>query len=441
MAFTTADHPYGNTEVIPKRPCALFWDESLLWGVMARRALKAAGIPFNLLRSEEIREGVLSHYRMIFVPGGWASNKIDALGERGLNEIRRFVSAGGSYLGICGGAGMGTENGLGLLPIRRVPSLERVHGFNGPIRLFLTDHAIWKNVKTPVFYAWWPSQFRILDANVHVLARYEEAQPDAFASDIRVADGESVGWSDLERRYGIFLNPSRLNGEPAVIEGCYGRGRVILSLIHFDTPGDPNGTVVLQNLWAYLSSGGSVCPKTGAGSVKEESGQDLPQAVIELVAEIRTAVGDLIAAGAKNFLWYWQNPLLLQWRRGVRGLEYSTLAVMIGEIASRLGKPDDSGPEDRPALPESLDLSRLQENLMEIRERLLAFCEKAKRLLDKERVYMMGASLSPVECEDIDISRLRHELFGSAMSHGGEFKYIIDRINRLLYGLILENKP
>ena len=74
------------------------------------------------------------------------------------------------------------------------------------------------------------------------------------------------------------------------------------------------------------------------------------------------------------------------------------------------------------ALPESLDPSCLQENLEEIRGLLLPFCEKAKRLLVGERFYMMSAPLSPVGCEDVEISRLRQELFASAMSHGGGFQ-------------------
>jgi len=37
---------------------------------------------------------------MIFVPGGWASNKRKALGEEGMQKIRSFVDDGGSYLGF-----------------------------------------------------------------------------------------------------------------------------------------------------------------------------------------------------------------------------------------------------------------------------------------------------------------------------------------------------
>jgi hypothetical protein len=111
---------------------------------------------------------------------------------------------------------------------------------------------------------------------------------------------------------------------------------------------------------------------------------------------------------------------------------------MIGEIKRRLNNPGDSSPDRWPALPEEIDPSRWEEELKEIRGQLIPFCKKAKHLLIKERLYMMNASLSPVECADEEISHLRHELFGSAMSHGGHFKRLIDPMDRMLYGLIKE---
>jgi len=432
------DHTLHEAEKLPNRSCALLWDESFLWGLMAWRALREAGLPFDLLRSEDVQRGALSRYRMIFVPGGWASNKINALGDQGMEAIRRFVAGGGNYLGICGGAGMATENGLGLLPIKRKPPRERVPSFSGPIRFSCAEHAMWQEIDTPVFFVWWPSQFQVEDPNIKVLARYEEAQADAFSADINVVDGRIIGWSELEQRYGILLDPSRLRGEPGVLEGRFGRGRVILSLVHFDTPGDRNGAAVLRNLWSHLAS----CrPSDPPMEVKYEPGRSfkgVPKNILESIEEIHAAITELIATGARNFLWYWRNPLLLQWRRGVRGLEYSTLAAMIGEIKRILNNPGDSGPDGLPAIPEEIDPSRWEEELKEIRGQLIPFCEKAKRLLVKERLYMMNAFLSPVECSDVEISRLRHELFASAMSHGGHFKRLIDPMDRLLYDLIKE---
>ena len=144
-------------------------------------------------------------------------------------------------------------------------------------------------------------------------------------------------------------------------------------------------------------------------------------------------MADLIESGSKHSLWYWRNPLLLQWRRGVRGLEYGTLAVMIGEIGKRLNDPR---PDGGPALPESMESSRMKEEVSEIRDQIIPFVEKAKDLLAREQLFMQTAPLSPLECADAEISRLRQELFGSAMSHGGRFKQMIDVVDRLLFSLI-----
>jgi len=120
-------------------------------------------------------------------------------------------------------------------------------------------------------------------------------------------------------------------------------------------------------------------------------------------------------------------PVLLLWRRGVRGLEYSTLAVMIAEIRKRLDHYRYGYPDVRPGLPESIDPVRLQ---------ITPFVAKAQRLLVRERFYLQKAPLSPLACDDEEIQRLRQELFASAMSHGGDFKRLLDAVDRLLYSLI-----
>ena len=413
---------------VSKKACALLWDESFAWGLMARQALTEAGLPFDILRSEEIRQGALSRYRMLYVPGGWAAQKLIALGDQGQEEIKRFVEEGGSYLGICGGAGMATEDGIGLLPIRRKPSTERVPSVSGPVRLSLAGHRIWQGIDVPLFFVWWPSQFRAADKGSHVLACYEEVLPDAFSSDISVADGRVIGWPALEARYGILLDPARLPGEPAVMEGQFGRGKVFLSLIHFDTPGDRNGAAVLRNLWDYLAAGwSSESPVREARFRRRPLPEPSPE-FRDIIDGIKTAVSDLISTGSRNFLWYWRNPLLLQWRRGIRGLEYGTLAVMTEEIGKCLG--DGNGREAQ--------LLHLREDASEIRDQLIPFVEKAKRLVLRERFYMNAAPLSPLECADPEINHLRLELFGSAMSHGGAFKRLIEIVDRLLFNLILD---
>jgi putative intracellular protease/amidase len=397
---------------------------------MAHKALDACGLPCDLLRSGDVRSGRLQDHDLLFVPGGWASNKAKALGEAGVAEIRRFVRDGGSYLGFCGGAGLATEDGIGLLPVRRMPTKERVPSFSGRIGLALSKHPLWEGIADPVFHAWWPSQF-LVDGPVNVLAAYAGAMPDAFSSDVNVGDAEAAGkWAELERMYRINLDPKRLSGEPAVIEARYGEGRVLLSLIHFDTPGDRNGMTVLKNIWKYLDqdmirdAGFTIHDKENSPSAVElhESSPDAAEAL----SEIESAVADLINLGARNFLWFRRSPMLLQWRRGVRGLEYCTLSVMVGELAELLGGPGGRRREIR-------DLSA---GLLRIRELLLPFVAKSKQLLVRERYAMQKAPITYERCDDGEILTLREELFSRTKSHGGLFKELVDEIDRLLYSLL-----
>ncbi|MEW6602343.1 MAG: BPL-N domain-containing protein, partial [Nitrospirota bacterium] len=403
---------------------AFLWDESFLWGLMAYKALKAYGLPFDLIKAEDIKAGALNGYKMLFVPGGWASNKIKALGEEGAAAIRKFVSDGGSYLGFCGGAGLATagKDGLGLVNIKRRPTKERVPSFSGRIELNINEHPIWKDIPPhppltkgghrgggnshPVFHAWWPSQFIVEDDSIKILATYGDALPDAFSSDICVGDVDSSGrWEELEAVYKINLNPARLRDEPAVIEGIYGKGKVVLSLVHFDTPEDVNGQRVLENLWEYFGCQNTELRIQNPDEIKSKGSPG---------SGLWTLCSELISLGERNFLWFWRNTMLLQWRRGVRGLEYNTLYIMIKEIVGR-GVACNA-----PAI------GRLQDSLV-------PFVDKAKKLLVLERHALQKGHITYERCEDPDIQKLRGELFSESKSHGGKFKELVDEIDNILF--------
>lgn len=402
-----------------RRPAAFLWDESFLWGVMAYKALQAAGLPFELVRAQDIRNGILADHQALFVPGGWASNKAKALGRDGMDAIRRFVDQGGNYIGFCGGAGLATQDGIGLVPVTRRPTKERVPSFSGRIRLSLSDSPLWKGIADPVFHAWWPSQFMV-DGSVSALATYGLALPDAFTSDVNVGDGPSSGsWNDLEAVYQINLDPKRLTGEPAVIEGTFGKGKVLLSLVHFDTPEDANGAAVLGNIWRYCGCGGSLAD---AHDDRSHRGSGGPSASDNCMSDIQEAIDGLIGLGVRNFLWFWRNPMLLQWRRGVRGLEYCTLSVMVNEVSDLL--ESNAGFS---ALPE------VARSIQRIRTLARPFTDKARELLVRERFAMQNEHITYERCQDPGIVSLRDELFSRSKSHGGVFKELIDEIDHLLY--------
>lgn len=393
------------------KPAALLWDESFLWGIMAYRALNAAGLPFELIRSEDIQRGCLSEFAMLFVPGGWASNKLKALGDQGANAIREFVQAGRNYVGFCGGAGLATRDGINLLQVRRKPTKDRIPSFSGRIKLRVDHHSVWKGIKEPVFQAWWPSQFLVEDRTVRVLGTFEQAHSDSFSSDLNVGDIETSGsWEKPEAVYGINLDPRRLCGEPAVLEGECGKGKVILSLVHFDTPDDFSGSVVLKNIWGRVGGVSNKSQRLTARSIPKAPSQKAAE-------ELRSTVDELITLGHRNFLWFRRNSLLLQWRRGVRGLEYCTLQVLMSEIAR-------------------LSVGISSDQVVKIQEILLPFIDKAKRLLILERQALQNGHMTYEKCDDPEIQKLRTELFSTTKSHGGKFKELIDTIDNVLYPLL-----
>ena len=412
---------------------AFLWDESFLWGLMAYKALKGLGLSFDLVRADDIKAGTLSDYGMLFVPGGWASNKSKRLGESGIKGIQDFVAGGGSYLGFCGGAGLATKakGGIGLLNVKRRSTKERVPSFSGRIELDINEHPIWSGLKTSmqndpsrVFHAWWPSQFIIEDSDIKVLAAYGDALPDSFSSDLNVGDTEANGgWKEKEALYGINLDPARLVREPSIIEGGYGKGKVILSLVHFDTPGDMNGQRMLMNLWEYLA--GETAEAEAQNYNKKSFSHDPVGAIHEL--PLQNLCSDLIALGERNFLWFWRTPMLLQWRRGVRGFEYNTLHIMMKEISELIASRREAAPY-APALEK-------------IKELLVPFIKKAEQLLVLERHAMQDGHITYERCDDDDIRSIRRELFSEAKSYGGMFKALIDEVDGLLFSLIrLEEK-
>ncbi len=90
-SFSTSQH----RNFLTSQGCAAFlWDESFLWGLMAYNSLKSLGLPFDLVRSADIKKGCLQNYKMLFVPGGWASNKSKLLGDKGIKEIKTESGAG-----------------------------------------------------------------------------------------------------------------------------------------------------------------------------------------------------------------------------------------------------------------------------------------------------------------------------------------------------------
>ena len=413
---------------------AFLWDESFLWGLMAWKSFGALGIDAGIVTSGDLKAGALDSYDVLFVPGGWASDKTVALGEEGRGAIRDFVARGGSYMGFCGGAGLAldVDGGLALTHVSRIPTKHRVPSFSGEVVLNADEpaHPFWRGVRKPfAFNVWWPGQFHLGDGDgIKVIASYAGPGRDFCLADL---DSSGVGkygkWDMWENTYGINLNPNRLVGEPAIIETKFGAGRVFLSYPHLETPGSKKGNQALLNLVEYLKPKGKGKPSPPAGRYKRHKPgfyKATPDAV-KASAEMLGAAREFIRFGERNFLWYWRNSWVLQWRRGVRGVEYSMLFGLIREIAESLKAQ---------AVLADPDAS---EKVVALWERVIPFFEDAKILLLLERLAMMNGGMSSIRSHDPEVERLRARLFSNSKRFGGEFKEILGRLDNIVLAVII----
>jgi type 1 glutamine amidotransferase len=78
-----------------------------------------------VLSEQDVGTLNLSAYDVLVFPGGSGSGQSKGIGEAGLKNVREFVSNGGGYVGICGGAYLACSNfswGLGIINAGTVSS-------------------------------------------------------------------------------------------------------------------------------------------------------------------------------------------------------------------------------------------------------------------------------------------------------------------------------
>jgi hypothetical protein len=413
-------------------PVALLWDKSFLWGYLAVRALRDLGFTFDLMSAEGVRSGALSSYQLVVVPGGWANLKSEALGPKGRNELRRFVRRGGSYLGLCGGAGLAlrVDEGLGLLPVARKPVTERLPNCSGSIRVRRSgNHALWCGLPDEVsFQIWWPSQFHVLEPEtVQVVGCYQEPEEDFCVSDLNVVQTQAAGidWRLLERDYEINLDPRILFGEPAVLEGRFGAGRVLLSYPHLETPGDAQGNLALFNVWYDLLA--SAAPAQKAPAVEPPLPCFDPESVT-LLQRIAEEAEELVVLGERLGLWGWRNPWLLQWRRGVRGAEFGAVCLLLRGLREHA-----EGCLGARHYPPEISLT-----VQGLGKMWRSFKARAHLLLEAEAQGLTGREKDRPQEFRASIHALRMEIFNcvdcyGSKSYGGLYRPLLDVVDSLLF--------
>ena len=366
---------------------ALLISDSHLWGLWLYKALKKQKFSFDPLLSKEINENFFENYQALFVPGGWSKNKLDSLKPEQQAMIRDFVQSGGFYLGICGGASLAGEEGLKLVKITR--KKERVPSYSGPCLIKTQASKLFQGIKNPLFYLWFPPELETKDDQLKVLAFFSEATSNAYTSDLCLADHLSQ-LSHYEKLYGIPLSPERMIGKPLLFEGEVGQGKVLLSLIHFDTPNCKNSKIFWKNLAKYYSLPLKENPSTKI-KTKKITLSPLQRELIGLFNNFYRESESLINFAFRNFLFHYRYPFFYQWKRGVRGLELLNIFFMLKEILKNFRQNGFSQPTLEKIASFSQQLTQAFPLIFKgLKGDLVSFLYNEKHLEEKEIALIFG---------------------------------------------------
>eukprot|EP00965_Chrysotila_dentata_P099665 3294143-Pleurochrysis_carterae.AAC.4 len=118
-------------------PVALELDPDYPSPAVRQRLLHESSMQFRQITCVELLDGILERgkFNILCVPGGFAPHLDARLGVLGADIIRRFVSGGGGYVGICAGAFFGIM--LELLPLE-ARDIDHCGSPSGPCRLLFS---------------------------------------------------------------------------------------------------------------------------------------------------------------------------------------------------------------------------------------------------------------------------------------------------------------
>ncbi len=209
-------------------------------------------------------------FTVLCVMGGFAPNYASRLGDAGYNRIREFVSNGGGYVGLCAGAYLATNQGIGLVPVDVVDIHRWARGSGACQIEFTADGAIALGALEPsaaaapvtVRYANGPLM-RISGPGVTALAN--------FVSEFRGPQGDY---------------PPRMAGSPAVVLGrCTGGGGLVaLVSPHLEDGTDTRSLTPFRNLF-HLASRDSLLQRWLAGGGSSEA--EVAPSLLEALAIMR----------------------------------------------------------------------------------------------------------------------------------------------------------
>lgn len=403
----------------------ILWDESHIWGLLAWRAIEAMGLPYRLVRGKDIAQGVLSSKppALLLVPGGNARLKSEALGPEGLQAIQKYIKTGGSYLGFCGGAGLGLtgKNGLALCPWGRAKFTDRMQHFvSGHIHSQIIEHSLVPNTlpASPLLPIWWPGRFAPEETGeVTVLASYISPADDFWVADLPLNTLPPGTFNEWEALYDIRLRPAFLTNQPCVLTGEYGKGRYVLSYTHLETPESPAANRWLAHIIKELS--GLEAQKCTVPAWKLETAPIVWEDESLILA--KSIFDGIVTIGKNHCLFFERNSWLIGWRAGIPGANVNNLyAAICSAIATQ-------------PTPEALQYWQEMRDIFMAKLRL--FHEGVTGYLLAERLAMTLSKTFPETVSRESLRNQRAALFGPPMASGGLYLELLSMLDQTIYKL------
>lgn len=177
----------------------------------------------STITSQDIMNGALSAFHAVVFPGGFASfTGLKKWGDEFANAVRYFVSAGGGYLGVCGGsyiAGREPANAFRVY-CNQTLGLADVKVETPPIIASIVDYQATQWHRYPVSV-----QFATID---HAIISGHQGEIDDIAYSSGPMMDEPGSTVDV---LAYFVEPG-YEGKIALIASYFGQGRVVLCSPH-----------------------------------------------------------------------------------------------------------------------------------------------------------------------------------------------------------------
>lgn len=177
---------------------------------------KAAGVKVTLVKPPLIREGGLKDFDVVIFTGGSGGKQAGTLGLIGREQVRRFVEAGGGYVGICAGNYLACD------------------GFSWGVHVLdaKTKSSKWARGMGDVKIEFTPKGREILGMPEGILdIRYANGPVFDPGGDDAIADFEPLAHFRSEFAKNGAPVGAQVNS-PAMVAGSYGKGRVLCSSPH-----------------------------------------------------------------------------------------------------------------------------------------------------------------------------------------------------------------